>query len=71
MTKEERFRVRQILRDVLIGRTIQQVAFNYENQIEYIRLDDEDGKVELHLDPGHHHVHDFRGSTQTARESDA
>lgn len=64
-TKEQRYRVRQVLNDVLTGRTIKAISFNKENQIEYIKLDGEDGKVELHLDPGQHHVHDFRGTERS------
>jgi hypothetical protein len=62
MSKEERFRVRQMLQDILVGRTIKAIGFNRDNQIEYIKLDGKDGKLELHLDPGQHHVHDFRKS---------
>lgn len=63
---DERFYVRQLLTSVLVGRTIKAIGFNRDNQIEYIKLDDEDGKLELHLDPGQHHVHDFRKSTGDA-----
>lgn len=54
-------RTQMMFRNLLLFRSIQDLKFHEETgNLEYIIISG--GKLEIHLDDGNHHIHDFRSS---------